>query len=177
MHCRTIQLRLTAAAMVMLLSACSSDTATSPAAAKLLSPKFALTGGLYVFNSQLSPIVSGVTAFGHVQVKFPNDPIRNVIPSPPPISVAIEGIIFNPDLNSLGTESGIYYSPGGLGDTFATLVAPLGVTLPPSPIRNYNLDATVSISHELATQLVTSSSYTIRIGSLEGRLVPGGPPI
>lgn len=165
-------------AAVAVTAACSPDSSplnTEPIPDS--SPRFSLAGGLYVFNSQLSPIVSDVTAFGHVQVKFPNDPIRNVIPSPPPISVAIEGIIFNPDLNSLGTESGIYYSPGGLGDTFATLVAPLGVTLPPNPIRNYNLDATVSISHELATQLVTSSSYTIRIGNLEGRLVPGGPPI
>lgn len=163
----------------VLLSACSAEAPTSPVAKKdIPAPNFALAGGLYVFNSQLTPLAgSGITASGHIQFKFPNDPVRNAIPSPPPIDILISGIIFNPDGNSLGTESGIYYSPGGLGDTFATLVAPLNIALPPSPIRSYSFDAAATISTELATQLVTDAHYTIRIGNLEGVLLPSGPPI
>ena len=170
-------IHLSAAGTALLLGACSPETATAPGVTQnTVAPRFSLAGGLYVFNSQLRSTVSTVTASGHVQLKFPNDPLRNFVPSPPPINVLISGMIFNPAGSSLGTDSGIFYNAGGLGDS-DILVAPLNIALPPNPVRNYSFDAAASISVELARELVTDSHYTIRIGNLQGVLAPSGPPI
>jgi hypothetical protein len=162
-------LELLTVAAVCGLGACSTERATvagDPVTDTV--PKYSMAGGLNVYNTQLRSRVPTATAFGHAQVKCPNDPYRAGLPQDPH-RMTISGIIFNPDANALGEGAGIYFYSGFSGDEVGTLVAPLDITLPPNPVRNFRFDGTTEITAELAGQISNDpAQYSIRIGNLEG---------
>ena len=162
------------AAALIGLAGCSPDSPTTPAQLNSPAIRYSNEGGLTVLNAQLRAAgTSSTAASGHIQLKFlPPNPIL----PPNPVSVAIEGVIFNPDLETLSGVGGIFEltSVGSDGGQLAEFE--IGIPSPP-PIR-YRFEGTVLISSDLATALYTSrGSYSITLGNLAGRFIPGGPPI